>query len=196
MSQNAQGASPIEAFPLAWPSGKPRTAYPERSRFDVSFARARDQVLREIKLLGGSSPILSTNIPLRRDGLPYATFKEPRDQGVAVYFTHNGRQMCFACDRWETIRENMQAVSKTIEALRGIERWGSGSMVEQAFTGFVALPAPKSPHEVLGVRLGATPEEIDAAYRQKAKSAHPDNGGSIEAMQALNEARGRLKGAA
>jgi len=123
--------------------GKPRTAYPVRSRFDTIFARARDQVLHEIKLLGGSSPIISTNIPLRKDGVPYATYREPRDQGVAAYFTLKRRQMCFARDRWETISENMQAVSKTIEALRGIERWGSGSMVEQAFTGFVALPAPK-----------------------------------------------------
>ena len=93
--------------------------------------------------------------------------------------------MCFACDRWETIRENMQEVAKTIEALRGIERWGSGSMVEQAFTGFVSLPPPRSPHDVLGVRPGATREEIDAAFRQKAKTAHPDNGGSVAAMQEL-----------
>ena len=38
--------------------------------------------------------------------------------------------------------------------------------------------------------------KIDAAYRQKAKAAHPDNGGTIEAMQALNEARAKMKGAA
>ena len=44
-------------------------------------------MLRKIKLLGGSDPILSTNIPLRNDDMPYATYKEPQDQGVAVYFT-------------------------------------------------------------------------------------------------------------
>jgi len=42
----------------------------------------------------------------------------------------------------------------------------------------------------------ARSDEIDAAYRQKAKAAHPDNVGSIEAMLELNEARGRPKGAA
>jgi hypothetical protein len=173
-----------------------RPFYPDRSRFDVSFARARDQVLHEIKLLGGTNPILSTNIPLRKDGLPYATYREPADQGVAVYFSLKKQPMCFACDRWATIRENMQAIAKTIEALRGIERWGSGSMVEQAFTGFVALPPPRSPHDVLGVRQGATAEEINSAYRQKAKQAHPDSGGSVEAMQELNEARRKLLQAA
>ncbi|AMV24073.1 DnaJ domain protein [Gemmata sp. SH-PL17] len=183
----------IEAYPLQWPAGKPRTIRPERSRFDVSFARARAQVLHEVKLLGGTQPVLSTNIPLRKDGLPYATFKEPRDQGVAVYFTLKGRPMCFACDRWETIRENMQAVAKTIEALRGIERWGSGSMVEQAFTGFVALPSPKSPYDVLGVPKGATVTEIEAAFRQKVKIAHPDAGGAVGAIQELIEARDKLR---
>ena len=36
----------------------------------------------------------------------------------------------------------MQAIAKTIEALRGINRWGTGDMMEAAFKGFSALPAP------------------------------------------------------
>jgi hypothetical protein len=109
--------------------------------------------------------------------------------------------MCFACDRWDRAQDDIYAIAMTIEALRGIERWGSGSMVEQAFTGFVALPPPRSvstdPWELLGIRPGATEAEIDAAYREKAKKAHPDApGGSVEAMQALNEARVVVKGKA
>lgn len=42
--------------------------------------------------------------------------------GVAVYFTLKGQQFCFACDHWDEIKDNMQAIHKTIEALRGIER--------------------------------------------------------------------------
>jgi DnaJ-class molecular chaperone len=37
-------------------------------------------------------------------------------------------------------------------------------MVEHAFSGFTALPAPKSPYEILGVRSGASRAEIEAAY--------------------------------
>ncbi|OJW21229.1 MAG: hypothetical protein BGO49_24775 [Planctomycetales bacterium 71-10] len=66
--------------------------------------------------------------------------------------------------------------------------------VERAFTDCVALPAPKSPWDVLGVAPGATEAEIDAAYRAKAKTAHPDNGGTAAAMQELNEARKQMKG--
>lgn len=182
-----------QAHPLQWPAGKPRTVRPDRSRFDVSFARARDDVLHQIKLLGGNQPVISTNIPLRLDGLPRATYREPDDQGVAVYFALNGKQMCFACDRWETIRENMQAIAKTIEALRGIERWGSGDMVQQAFSGFVALPAPPKWWEGLGVNQDATLDEIDQAYRMKARKAHPDAGGSTNAMAQLNLARDRAR---
>ena len=68
--------------------------------------------------------------------------------------------MCFACDKWRDVYDNIYAIGKTIEALRGIERWGTGDMVEQAFTGFVALPSPKSPWEILGVPSRATARDV------------------------------------
>lgn len=71
-----------EAYPLQWPAGKPRTSIPARSRFDVTFATARDELVREIQMLGGNLPVLSTNIPLKRDGLPYAGEQEPDDRGT------------------------------------------------------------------------------------------------------------------
>ncbi len=60
----------------------------------------------------------------------------------------------------------------------------------------LAVPrVPRSPQEVLGVRPGSTQDEIDKAFREKAKTAHPDKpGGSVEAMQALTEAREKLRG--
>ena len=70
-------------------------------------------------------------------------------------------------------------------------------MIERAFSGFVALPAPKAPHEVLGVEPNATGAEIDAAYRRKAKALHPDVPGGVQnAMAELNVTRDTLKGKA
>lgn len=181
-----------EAYPLAWPSGKPRTSYPQRSRFDVAFTTARDCLLHEIKLLGGTLPVLSSSVALRQDGLPYANRPQPADRGVAVYFSLKGQQMCFACDRWDRVEDNIQAVRKTIEALRGIERWGTGDMVQQAFTGFVALPAPPSSWDVLGLKPGASRNDIEGAYRDHAKRLHPDAGGSHDQMARLNAARDEL----
>ncbi|WP_238602705.1 J domain-containing protein [Fimbriiglobus ruber] len=62
-------------------------------------------------------------------------------------------------------------------------------MVQQAFTGFVALPS-NSPWDVLGLKAGANRSEVEVAYREKAKSCHPDRpSGSHEQMARLNAAR-------
>lgn len=185
----------IEAFPLAWPAGKPRTAPHriEKSRFDPGNRPTEVANVRsELQRLGARNFIISTNIRLRNDGLPYANDRAPADQGVAVYFDYAGGQKCFACDRWKTIEENLRAIFKSIEAIRGLERWGSKSFVDAAFTGFAALPAPGSKRpwwEVLAVSQHATADQISAAYREKAKRAHIDAGGSDAAMSELNIAR-------
>jgi curved DNA-binding protein CbpA len=61
-------------------------------------------------------------------------------------------------------------------------------MVQQAFTGFIALPS-NSPWEVLGVKEDANHDEIKTAYREKAKNTHPDQGGSNDQMAKLSAAR-------
>lgn len=187
----AKDAAGVEAYPLHWPQGWPRTQYPQKSRFVVpSFSSVRAQLFSEVKLLGGSHIVLSSNIPLRRDGLPLAGQRQPDDRGVAIYFLRKGRTQVFACDRWVRVEENLRAIQKTIEAIRGVERWGASEMMERAFTAFVALEAPKSCWDILGVRLGATADEIRAAYRRKAQDLHPDrNGGDGRAMAELNRAR-------
>lgn len=40
-------------------------------------------------------------------------------------------------------------------------------------------------YEVLGVKRGAARKDIHKAYRRKAKTAHPDSGGSVEAFNEL-----------
>lgn len=179
----------VDAYPLGWPAGWPRTKRRERARFAGTFARIRDELMSEIHRLGGRYPTLSTNVPLRRDGLPYANQPEPSDPGVAVYFERRGRSMVFACDKWNRVQDNVRSIQKTIEAIRGIERWGASEMMERAFQAFEALPAPKSPWDVLGVPKGSSREDIDRAYKAKAKTMHPDAGGSTAGMAELNHAR-------
>lgn len=133
--------------------------------------------------------MLSTNVPLNRNGVPYAGQKEPNDTGVAVYFERRGKAMVFACDKWASVQDNMRAIQKTIDAIRGIERWGASEMMERAFAAFEALPAPRSCWDILGIKPGAPTDEIVSAYKAKAKRAHPDAGGSTAAMAELNRAR-------
>ena len=191
------GERAVDAYPLTWPEGRPRTpSYNrEHANFETTFARARDDIVAEVERLtgtrrwGDSGVIISTNIALRRDGLPLANQRQPDDVGVAVYFTYKKQQRCFACDRWRKIEHNMRAIAKTIEALRGIARWGTGDMLEAAFTGFTALPAP-APDDWRSI-LGrpATLEEARQAYRRLAAQHHPDRaGGDAARMATVNQA--------
>lgn len=190
-----------QAYPLQWPPGQPRTPDHQRERnwkFRTSQDVAQRKVISEISMLGGRNAVISTNIPLRRDGLPYASYSQKRgeDCGVAVYFSLNSQPMCFACDKWDNYADNMTSIAKTIEALRGIERWGSGHMMKQAFSGFAALPAPYAPKNwraVLGVFPDATLEAVERAYRALLMTRHPDKGGSHEAMAELNAARDQAR---
>lgn len=47
----------------------------------------------------------------------------------------------------------------------------------------------KDPYETLGIGRESTAEEIRQAYRQRAKTVHPDKGGGEEAFKELGEAQ-------
>jgi len=186
----------IESYPLYWPEGWKRTESWRRHsnrHFTKGFAASRDELLAEIKRLGGNKIIMSTNIPLRNDGLPYANTREPADGGVAVYFEYKGKPMCFACDRYKYCRENVRAIALTIEALRGIERWGASDMIERAFRGFTAIPETTgtSWRDLLGFTSTqpVNEDDVETAFRRLAHSAHPDKGGDTQRFQALMNAR-------
>lgn len=182
------------AYPLCWPEGKPRTRNRKcNGHFKTSFAKARDSVQEEIRLLRGTSIIISSNVPLKNNGEPYATGLNDRypDPGVAVYFTRNGKQLCFACDCYFHIQDNLHAINLTIHALRGISRWGTGDMMESAFRGYAALPerASGSWRDVLGVAINATEEQVRKSYRDLCKQWHPDaSGGDSERFREINQA--------
>lgn len=191
----------IGANPLCWPAGWKRLGefqHRDPSRFIIKnkkggslFSSIRDGLIHELELLKVKDNIISTNIPLRQDGLPYAKFSQPKDPGVAVYFTLNGKQMVFACDEYPKVEENMQAIRKTIEAIRGIKRWGASDMLERAFTGFKALesPQPESCWSILQIKEGSPKGAIALAWKSMAKKYHPDiKGGSNEMMTKINTA--------
>jgi hypothetical protein len=186
----------VEHYPLHWPENWPRTPIEHRTwgNFSTSQNDAQNGLMREIELLGGQHVVLSTNVRLRKDGMPYTSDREPDDGGVAVYFSLNGNPMCFACDQYIKVKANMQAVRKTIEALRGIERWGASDMMQRAFSGFMQLPAPgqttvRGWREVLGVPEGVNDlGYVKHMYRTKSGRAHPDKGGSEELQAELNRA--------
>jgi len=197
----------VSAYPLAWPEGWPRTPssrqQDSKHRFKRSgrtnpywtFAEARDELSNELDRMGARNVVLSSNYELRLDGLPRGNGARPVDTGVAVYFTLKGVQKVMACDMHIRAEENMRSIALALDAMRALERHGGGIMMERAFEGFTALPAPgakRSWREVLGIKDGiaATRETVDYAYRELAKKRHPDApGGSDDLMSELNAAR-------
>lgn len=193
----------ITAYPLSWPHGWKRTSpgHAKRSHYAVTIEKAYDDLVRGLSRMGARAVVVSTNLPLRRDGRPYmSSVPEPMDRGVAVYWEQRegGKQVprVMACDSWATVRENLRAIGHTIEALRAIERAGATELMERAFTGFAALPTSGERHwsDVLALERTATLEQVEAAYKEAAKLlTHPDRGGSHEAWVALNRARDQAR---
>lgn len=181
-------------YPLNWPIGRPRTR-PELQRdaqFRTSTATAIKQIRYEVQRLTEavfSEPIISSNLPTRLDGFPYAGVRNPEDSGVAVYFNLNGKPIALACDRWTKVEANMTAIARHLEAMRGQLRWGVGSL-EEAFAGYAALPPPASDwRSVFGVKaypISSIPTEarkvvlqhVKDRFRELMKTQHPDVGGN------------------
>jgi hypothetical protein len=134
--------------------------------------------------------VLSTNLRLNLSGFPRDDQGDPSDPGAAVYWQKPGQPtLVMAIDGYVRVADNIAAIAATLEAMRKIQRHGGAQILERAFTGFTALPPPRSPWEILGVAPNAPREAVEAAYRAKAKAAHPDMGGSTAAMAELNAAR-------
>lgn len=198
-------------YPLEWPSGLPRST-PAKARFKTSFSQARRSLYSELDRLGAEHIVLSMNVEYYERGgvqMPYADRRQPDDAGVAVYFLLEGERMCFASDAWDRVEHNMRAIALTIEAMRGIERWGVNEAKRRAFSGFKALPPAEAalepshaatPEPVDWRKILGVPEEfaylitwdqVESLYRQRVRTSHPDRKGAAgnDETALLNAAR-------
>lgn len=186
----------ISAYPLTWPDTMPRAKSREAGQFKTSLLRALDNVETSLRLFGKDSGkpvtgvVLSSNVTLGAS--------RPTDPGVAAWFTWDGNQVCIPVDRYSSVEANLQAIHHIIEARRVELRHGTLALVRATFRGFQALPAPTSWRKVLGLEHATevTKAQIDDAYRERAKAAHPDAGGNEAAMAELNAARDAARKAA
>lgn len=189
-----------QAYPLQWPAGWIREAEPITSRFGTNgpygkkptIMGATEKIIYEMQLFGGQDLIVSTNLKYKQNGLPYANQKEPQDKGVAVYFNYDGGQKVIACDSFNKIGCNLWAIAKTIEAMRGIDRWGCSQIMAKAFTGFVALPEARKLEwwEILELPdPNVCGLVVKDKFHELAKKYHPDTpGGSEQKFQEINAA--------
>ena len=215
----------IEAYPLTWPVHVPRTKVRERATFGqrtssthryfdgtasvhhskaaLTIEQGRRRVDDELRRLGARDVVISSNLVLRLDGAPKSGQRAPEDPGVAVYFKLRGEPHCMPCDRWDRAADNLAAIAKHVESLRGQLRWGVVD-VAQAFAGFKALPPKGATSEgsasppwwnVLGVKPDDRLEVIEAAFKALAFKMHPDRGGDAGAMAMITRAREEARAA-
>ncbi len=192
-------------YPLSWPTGWPRAktrhtaAFHKRvgsirgqtSKAELTMVDAREQLQHELDAIRAGGITLSTNVELTLSGMPRSGQTRPSDVGVACYFKLKGRDTVLACDKWTRVEDNIVAIAKHINALRAQERWGVGT-VEQAFTGYQALPAPVAKRHwtsVLGVGEDASIDIINTRYRALSKGAVDYPGGADARQLVLNMAR-------
>ena len=187
-------------YPLAWPTGVQRTppGGREYGRFgsrshggygikDVTLFGAVSRVIEEAAKftrvgrryrIDPDDIVISTNVPVRLDGMPRSGQKAPTDPGVAVYFKLDEKPQVISCDKYTNVEQNVAAVAAALSALRTLERHGSG-MMERAFTGFAALPNLSSDawHTVLCVSEDEPFDVVEKKYKRLRSDNHPDKSG-------------------
>lgn len=211
---------PASASPLTWPVGVSRTpAYDrQRARFsqkdssrygtkNVTVSEATHRLMAQITsftrygrdwVIDPDDVIISTDLKLRLDGFPRSGQIEPEDSGIAIWFWMDDEPYCYPCDKWDRIADNIVAVSKHLEAMRGMDRWGVGT-IKQAFSGWKALPSPdqvsaKSWRDVLEAHGLTEWKEIKRQAAVMKSRAHPDKqGGTVNAFNTVTKAYNQAK---
>jgi hypothetical protein len=190
-----------DAYPLAWPDNWPRSKNSARSQFKTSTSAALDNVRKSLQHFQTDSGqkvseiLISSNVTLGD--------QNPRDAGVACYFTWGDLPTCIAVDRYGTVRENLQAIHHVIEAERTKLRHGGLNIVRAAFQGYARLPPPSAVQrrqwfETLELPASATILEAEQSYKRLRSQWHPDKPGGDgarfdEVQKAIEAARQALR---
>lgn len=170
---------------LNWPHWCERTPPEERedcSKFNTSLDRTRSDLADQMDLLDVDQ--WRIDMVNSRD--------EP---GIVVRWQKDGKTRVVPVDAYTTKTANLREAYMWIKEMR----LSDNRPVSVAGGTFAAAALPSGdedpvvgktpPHEVLGVSRDASDAEVKAAYREKVKVAHPDRGGSDEALKRVERAK-------
>ncbi|WP_373189951.1 J domain-containing protein [Halolamina sp.] len=191
---------------LDWPAGWERTPAEDRERttkFGASLAASSGAIETEMSRMDVDDFRASTasgGSYTKRSGLPKHN-ANPDDPGFVLRWTDNGEQFAVACDHYADLRDNVRSVYLWINETRlrsqrpvrtgdaefAAARLPSGEEED-------AVVATAAPHEVLEVAPDATDPVVEAAFKQKIKSAHPDQGGTTAEFGRVKDAKDAMLG--
>lgn len=186
-------------------------------REEIPWTQTQTELVRELNLVGIREAVVQLALrdrDIRNDGQVRADAR-PSHPGVIVSFVHPKQgPLTFACDKWTTWQANIRGITKGLEALRLLDRYGITTSGEQ-YKGWKELGSgtpmgehvddtPMSRMEAARVIAGAvsnahnlelhTREVHDDAdfarwaYKHAVKLAHPDTGGSHEGFLRVHQA--------
>lgn len=170
-----------------------------------------DDLERELSHLQATDIVIESGherTQIRNDGWPRGS-SSPSHPDVRLFFKCKHGTLRYECNEFSTWEHNLRAIGLWMQRQRlAIEEWGIGSGGE-AYRGFAQLPSGIPTAEWSNVEAAAefllkiagetelapdlvieNPDNIrNAVYRDAAKRAHPDTGGSVELMSKVNRAR-------
>lgn len=175
---------PLPVWPYPEQKARPAT-------YRATYSRTLQDLEREIEALRGRELIIGVvadESQVRIDGQMRADAKI-RHPGVEVSFDSRFGRLTYATDVFDDWRDNVRAITKGLEALRAVDRWGVAKRGQQ-YAGFALLAAGPSQEE-----LGRQLVERHGGIREALRATHPDTGGDtasvrdFAAVQAYRAAR-------
>lgn len=174
----------------------------QRSRFEATYPQTLKQLERELKHLYARQVTIQAGFrQVRNDGWPYSSAK-PEHPACVLQFQSKGQPLLFKASKYDTFEANLRSIALTLEALRAVDRYG---VVEgEQYAGFKQIAAPgasvndgtMNKHTAAQVLAGLCDwtvdqvlADVETAFRAATRAAHPDFGGTTEAMAAVNQAR-------
>ncbi len=189
---------------LDWPAGWERTSAGQREKnrsFEASIATTTDELATEMDRMDvdhwrgsiGNQHTKSNGLPLHN--------ASPDDPGFVLRWTDDGEEFAVACDHYSRLRDNLRTVYLWVHETRmrsqrpvttGDAEFAAARLPSGDGDDPVAAAPPA--HEILEVTPDADDAVVKAAFRQKAKSAHPDQGGDPAQWQRLTDAKEQMLG--
>ncbi len=191
---------------LCRPWTRPVEGRGRRSKYSAGWTAVVAMLRGELRHLAASQCFIEMAVrdgDIRNDGFIRSTAR-PSYPGVRLSFVGRHGPLSYETAAWSLWEHNVYAIARTLRAQRMMSIDGC-VRGDQAYRGWKALPGgePIPAAEWATVKdamlflciVGKVPNEcikqvsLQVAYRDAARKAHPDAGGSDELMAKVNRAR-------
>lgn len=186
---------------IDWPPHLDRTPAGDRrgeSKYSVSLAKAVSDLETELDRIAPERHRVSFgNLHKKGNGMPRHD-ANPDDPGFVVYWTEGGTDYAVACDHYQSLRDNVREIGKWLKETRlrdnreivtGGSNFAAAELPPGSDPDDDDVPEPiDDPYAVLGVHPEASINDVEAAFKRKAKATHPDGGGSDAEFKRIKRA--------